>query len=204
MSLYLGDLALASKSPKVAHTHYEQVARIAKSIGQTRFWFDAIIRQAYAAYAQPELPRERVYAILSGASDMARALGDKDAELQVRTHIIYFQIVDHNFLVQGDTFSSLITEAKKMQLLRTPILCWLFRADVSASGAQWGAAREELKQAYRHAAQLGDYAMFIPIARRDCFLKAKLGQPGDPLPGQGYSLGGLLPPEVGALRHAFD
>ena len=55
--------------------------------------------------------------------------------------------------------------------MRTPVLCWLFRADVSAARGELTSAREELRQAYAHAAQLGDYAMFILLARRDYLLQ---------------------------------
>jgi hypothetical protein len=89
---------------------------------------------------------------------------------------------------------------KKMRLARTPVLCWLFRADVSLVRGFLEQARDELKQAYMGAAQLGDYAMFILIARRDYELRKQLGQLGDAHVGAGHALGALVPPEVGKRR----
>ena len=173
---------------------------MAKTIGHTRLWLDALIRKAYLSFDQDD--GDRCYGLLTQAAEMAQAIGDRDAELQVRTHIIYFQLLEHDLTTQGDTFSSLIGMGKKMRLARTPVLCWLFRADVSAARGEFTTAREELRQAYVHASQLGDYALFIPIARRDYALQKALGQLADVTLGQGYALGALTPPEI--VRRRFE
>lgn len=199
--LHLGDLFLAKRSAEEADGHYENVVRIAKSIGHTRLWLDALIRQAYTSF---ELDgAANTYDLLTRAAEMSQAIGDRDAELQVRTHIIYFQLMEHGFEVKGDTFSSLLNMGKKMRLARTPVLCWLFRADVSTARGDWESARDELRQAYNSAGQLGDYALFIMIARRDYMLQAKLGQLGDPHIGAGFAIGALIPPEIGPRREAL-
>ena len=200
--LHLGDLYLARQDAEASAEHFDSVVKIAKSIGHTRLWLDALIRKAYVSF---ELEgAAETYDILTKASEMAQAIGDRDAELQVRTHIIYFQLMEHGFKVKGDTFSSLLSMGRKMYLSRTPALCWLFRADVSTARQNWAEAREELKQAYSAASQLGDYAMFILIARRDYLLQQKLNQLGDPHIGAGWALGGLVPPEIGPRREALS
>ncbi len=196
--LHLGDLYLAMQRTDDAEHHFNQVAEIARGIGHTRLWLDALIRQAYVAFDAEQA--DRSYTVLTKAAEMSQAIGDRDAELQIRTHIIYFQLLEHQFAVKGDTFSSLLAMGKSLRLVRTPVLCWLFRADVSASRGELTSAREELRQAYAHAAQLGDYAMFILLARRDYLLQRELGQLGDPHIGAGYALGALIPPEVGRRR----
>lgn len=199
--LHLGDLFLAKRDATQANQHYESVSRIAKSIGHTRLWLDATIRQAYVSF---ELDGAReTYVLLTKAAEMAQAIGDRDAELQVRTHIIYFQLLEHDFEVKGDTFSSLLNMGKKMKLARTPVLCWLFRADVSTARGDWETARDELRQAYNSAGQLGDYALFIMIARRDYLLQQRLEKLGDPHVGSGFALGALIPPEIGPRRDAL-
>lgn len=198
--LHLGDLFLAEEDFEGAASYYEQVVDVAKTIGHTRLWLDALIRKAYLAFDQ--LDSERCYSLLTQAAEMAQAIGDRDAELQVRTHIIYFQLLEHDLATQGDTFSSLIGMGKKMRLGRTPVLCWLFRADVSAARQDYTTARDELRQAYMHASQLGDYALFILIARRDYALQKAQAQLADVTIGQGYALGALIPPEI--RRRRFD
>ena len=199
--LHLGDLFIAKSQADASRYHYERVIAIAKSIGHTRLWLDALVRLSYVSFELED--GAQTYDALTQAADMAQAIGDRDAELQVRTHIIYFQLAEHDFKVTGDTFSSLLNMGKKMQLARTPVLCWLFRADVSTARARWEEAREELRQAYMHAAQLGDYALFIHIARRDYMLQQKVGQLGDPHIGAGWALGALVPPETGTSRTAL-
>jgi serine/threonine protein kinase/tetratricopeptide (TPR) repeat protein len=196
--LHLGDLYLAMQQEKQASRHYDKVIELAKSIGHTRLWLDALVRQSYVSFDRNDMPN--MYDMLTRAVEMAQAIGDRDAELQVRTHIIYFQLLEHDFEVKGDTFSSILNMGKKMRLARTPVLCWLFRADVSLVRGFLEQARDELKQAYMGAAQLGDYAMFILIARRDYALRKKLGQLGDAHVGAGQALGALVPPEVGKRR----
>jgi tetratricopeptide (TPR) repeat protein len=196
--LHLGDLYLAMQQEKQAARHYDKVIELAKSIGHTRLWLDALVRQSYVSFDRNDMPN--TYDTLTRAVEMAQAIGDRDAELQVRTHIIYFQLLEHDFEVKGDTFSSILNMGKKMRLARTPVLCWLFRADVSLVRGFLEQARDELKQAYMGAAQLGDYAMFILIARRDYELRKQLGQLGDAHVGAGHALGALVPPEVGKRR----
>ena len=197
----MGDLYLAMELAEQANHHYNEVIQISKSIGHTRLWLDALIRLAYVSF---ELDGSReTYELLTKAGEMAQAIGDRDAELQVRSHIVFFQLMEHNFAVKGDTFSSLLNMGKKLKLSRTPVLCWLFRADVSAARKEWATAREELRQAYTCAGQLGDYALFIMIARRDYLLQQRMGNLGDPHVGSGWAIGALIPPEIGARRGAL-
>jgi serine/threonine protein kinase/tetratricopeptide (TPR) repeat protein len=196
--LHLGDLYLAMQQEKQAARHYDKVIELAKSIGHMRLWLDALVRQSYVSFDRGDM--SSTYDTLTRAVEMAQAIGDRDAELQVRTHIIYFQLLEHDFEVKGDTFSSILNMGKKMRLARTPVLCWLFRADVSLVRGFLEQARDELKQAYMGAAQLGDYAMFILIARRDYALRKQLGQLGEAHVGAGHALGALVPPEVGKRR----
>ena len=201
VNLYMGDLYLAMELAEQANHHYNEVIQVSKSIGHTRLWLDALIRLAYVSF---ELDQAReTYELLTKAGEMAQAIGDRDAELQVRSHIVFFQLMEHNFEVKGDTFSSLLNMGKKLKLSRTPVLCWLFRADVSAARKEWATAREELRQAYTCAGQLGDYALFIMIARRDYLLQQRMGNLGDPHVGSGWAIGALIPPEIGSRRSAL-
>lgn len=201
VNLYMGDLYLAMERAQEANLHYNEVIQISKSIGHTRLWLDALIRLAYVSF---ELDTSRdTYELLTKAGEMAQAIGDRDAEFQIRTHIIFFQLMEHDFEVRGDTFSSLLEMGKKLKLARTPVLCWLFRADVSAARKEWATAREELRQAYACAGQLGDYALFIMLARRDYLLQQRLKSLGDPHVGSGWAIGALIPPEIGPRRKAL-
>ena len=196
--LHLGDLFLAEEDFQGALQYYDQVVAVAKAIGHTRLWLDALIRKAYVAFDQRQ--EDQCYSLLTQAAEMAQAIGDRDAELQVRTHIIYFQLLEHDLGAQGDTFSSLLSMGKKMRLTRTPVLCWLFRADVSTARGELTTAREELRQAYVHASQLGDYALFVLIARRDHMIQRALGQVGDARHLRSWALGALIPPEIARRR----
>ncbi len=201
VNLYMGDLYLAMEQAEPANAHFNEVIKISKEIGHTRLWLDALIRLAYVSFELDQA--NQTYELLTKAGEMAQAIGDRDAEFQIRTHIIFFQLMEHNFDVRGDTFSSLLDVSKKLKLSRTPVLCWLFRADVSAARKQWAVARDELRQAYMHAGQLGDYSLFILIARRDYLLQQRLGNLGDPHVGSGWAIGALIPPEIGARRGAL-
>ncbi len=198
--LYLADLYLACQQPTEALGYLDRVVDIAGSIGHTRLKLDALVRIAYVHFDLGD--PEEAYPILIQAADNAQAIGDRDVELQIRAHLIYFQLLEHDFSIQGEAFTMLLSQGKKMRLVRAPAVCWLFRADVSSARGDYTAARDELKQAYACASQLGDYALFIPIARRDYSIQREVGQLGDPHVGAGYSIGGLVPPEV--LRRRFD
>ena len=198
--LYLADLYLACQQPVDARHHLDRVVDLAGSIGHTRIKLDALVRIAYVHFDLGD--SEEAYPILIQAADNAQAIGDRDVELQIRAHLIYFQLLEHDFAIQGEAFTTLLSQGKKMRLVRAPAVCWLFRSDVSSARGDYAAAREELKQAYACASQLGDYALFIPIARRDYSIQREVGQLGDPHVGAGYSIGGLVPPEV--LRRRFE
>lgn len=198
LHLYLGDALLIQDDFDTAREHYAQAAQLAEDIGQTRLWMDALVRAAYVDFDAQQT--DRCYEALAQAAELAQSLGDRDAELQVRTHIIYFQLVEHDLSVRGDTFSSLLHMGRRMKLRRTELLCWLFRADVNAARGEVEQAREELREAYTLAARMGDYALFIAIARRDRHLQRRLGLSAPPEPADGYALGALTPPEIGHRR----
>ena len=87
-------------------------------------------------------------------------------------------------------------------LTRAATLCHLFKADVAASRAEFEHARDLLRAAHVGAAQIGDYALFIPIARRIYLIQKETGELGDPHTGAGWAIGSIIPPEVGIRR--FD
>ena len=191
VQLHLGDLAVARRDFEVANAHFDEVVLMARNIGHTRLWLDGLIRQSFVAFDL--LQTDHSYALLTQAAQVAKAISDRDAELQVRTHLIYFQLLELGLKTNAETFTSLLESALHMNLRRTPILCWLYRADVSAARGQLDDARARLKQAYQGAAMLGDHAVFLMIARREAALG---GLPLSP----GVALGALIPPEVGARR----
>ena len=200
-NLYMGDLHLAMEQASEAEAHYDEVIRISKGIGHTRLWLDALIRLSYVSFELDEA--RQTYELLTKAGEMAQAIGDRDAELQIRAHIVFFQLMEHHFEVKGDTFSSLLEMSQRLKLKRTPVLCWLCRADVSAARGEWERAREELREAYACAGELGDYALFILLARRDALLQRRLGLKVAHQAGSGWAIGALIPPELGPRREAL-
>jgi serine/threonine protein kinase/tetratricopeptide (TPR) repeat protein len=198
--LYTGDLHLARSDHRQATEHYERVIELAKSIGLTQLWISALVRLAYVALDRGD--EQAIYGRLGEALEQAQALQDTDSDLQIRAHIIYTQLLQHGFKAKGDTFSSLLNASAEQDLQRAAALCYLFKADVAAARESWQEARELLRAAHASAAQLGDYALFIPIARRNYLIQKEAGELGDPHVGAGFAIGSLIPPEVGERR--FD
>ena len=198
--LYSGDLELARGDHARAAEHYERTIELAISIGLTRMWIAAVIRLAYV-----ELDRgneQAIYKRLGEALEHAQSLQDVESDLQIRAHIIYTQLLQHGFRAKGDTFSSLLNASAEQNLQRAAAICYMFKADVAAARGQYQDARELLRASHMAAAQLGDYALFIPIARRTYLVQKEMGQLGDPHIGSGWAIGSLIPPEVGVRR--FD
>jgi tetratricopeptide (TPR) repeat protein len=191
VQLHLGDLSMAQGDFEAANCHFDEVVLMARNIGHTRLWLDGLIRQSFVAFDLGQA--EHSYTLLTQAAQVAKAINDRDAELQVRTHLIYFQLLELGLETKAETFTSLLESAVHMNLKRTPILCWLYRADVSIAQGKLDDARARLRQAYDLAAQLGDHAVFLIIARREAVL-------GGLSPNSGVALGALVPPEVGVRR----
>ncbi len=196
--LYLGDLFLARGDHAKARGHYDRVNELSKSVGQIRTGIVALIRHAYVAFDQED--EDTVYARLMEAMEQAQSVSDQESELQIRAHIIYTQLLTHGFKTRGDTFSSLLNSSDELNLNKAAVLCYLFKADVAAARGEFSEARELLRYAQVGAAQIGDYAMVIPIARRNYLLQKEQGQLGDPHIGAGHCIGALIPPEVGVRR----
>jgi tetratricopeptide (TPR) repeat protein len=196
--LYQGDVQLAANDHTLARKYYNEVVDIAETIGQMRLWIDAVTRLSYVELDAGN--EDRVFEELNRAMQQCQALGDHDSELQTRAHIIYIQMLQHGFPRKGDTFSLLLENADESETSATTVLCYLFRSDVEAARGNYGQARDYLRYAHVAAAQLGDFSIFIPIARRTYLLQKELGQLGDPHSGSGFAIGALLPPEVGARR----
>lgn len=196
--LYLGDLFLARSDHAKAKGHYDRVIELAKSVGQIRFGIVGLVRHAYVAFDEGD--ETEVYARLTEAMNQAQSVRDQESELQIRAHIIYTQLLTHGFRARGDTFSSLLNSSDELNLNKAAVLCYLFKADVAAARGEHSEARELLRYAQIGAAQIGDFAMVIPIARRSYLIQRQQEQLGDPHLGAGYAIGALIPPEVGSRR----
>ncbi len=198
--LYSGDLELARGRHDAAIAHFERAIDLSDSIGLTRMHIAALVRLAYV-----ELDRgneQAIYQRLGEALERAQALNDAESDLQIRAHIIYTQLLQHGFRAKGDTFSSLLNASAEQNLQRAAAICYMFKADVAAARGLHQDARDLLRASHMAAAQLGDYALFIPIARRSYLIQKAIGQLGDPHVGGGWAIGSLIPPEVGVRR--FD
>lgn len=198
MHLYTGDLHMARASHEEAVFHYEKAIGLARSIGLTRLWIGALIRLAYVELDRGD--EQAIYARLGEALEKAQALQDAESDLQIRAHIIYTQLLQHGFRAKGDTFSSLLNASAEQGHARAAALCYLFKADVASARGEHQEARDLLRAAHVAAAQLGDYALFIPIARRTYLIQKATNQLGDPHVGAGFAIGSLIPPEVGVRR----
>lgn len=196
--LYMADLKLASDRHDEAREHLELMGDLAERIGLMRLWQASKIRDAYIAFDLGD--EARVFKSLGSALEKAEELGDRESALVARAHIIYVQLLQHGFEAKGDTFSTLLSESADLDLPRASVIAYLFKADVEASRGKWAKAREFLRFSHIGAAQAGDYSLFIPIARRNYLLQKEMGHLGDPHAGAGWSLGAMIPPEVGRRR----
>lgn len=196
--LYLGDVQLIRRDHAAASEHYKLAADVAESVGIRRHWVSAMVRSAYAALDRGD--ESEVFRSLGRALQRSEQLQDKDGEFQAKAHVIYVQLLLYGFPAQGDTFSALLASVEEAGVARANVLCYLFRADVAAARGNWAQARDYLRYAHVGAAQVGDYSLFIPIARRTYIVQKESGQLGDPHAGQGYAIGAMLPPEIGKRR----
>jgi len=159
-----------------------------------------MIRSAYVALDQND--ESEIFRLLGRTLQRSEQIHDLEGEYQVKAHVIYMQLLLYGFPATGDTFSSLLSSVEEAGISRANVLCYVFRSDVAASRGIWAEARDFLRYAHVGAAQVGDYALFIPIARRTYIVQKEVGQLGDPQAGAGYAIGALIPPEVG--RRRFD
>lgn len=196
----MGDLALARQQFGQAIQHFQEVETTAQNLGQTRLRLDASIRRSYLAFDSGAVGD--AYQQLSKTMQMAESTGDAGGELLVRAHVIYLQLLEHDFRTRGATFASLVDKSKDQGLTRARVLCQFFKADVHAARGEFDEARRLLEHSRLGASELGDFSFIIPIARRDHLLGERLGQPGRLAAGRGWALGALIPPEIGQRR--FD
>ncbi|MEZ4458473.1 MAG: hypothetical protein R3E66_01845 [bacterium] len=198
LHVYLGDLQLVRADRPAAGEHYKLAADVAESIGLRKIWVLAMIRLAYAAFDRSD--ESELFRLLGRALQRCEQLHDQEGEYQVRAHVIYAQLLLYGFPLKGETFSALLSSVEEAGITKANVLCYLFRADVAAARGNWAEARDFLRYAHVGAAQIGDYALFIPIARRTYLVQKESGQLGDPHAGAGHAIGAMIPPEVGKRR----
>jgi len=200
VQFHLGDLYLATERPVLADEHYEHVFEVGERVGHRDLAFNALIRRAYAAYDSGDI--DRCFEFLQGAVDYGNETDDRESALVARAHIIHVQLLMCDFDADGEMFSTLLRETDERKLHPSHILCDLFRADVAVSRNAYREAQNLLAKTRRQVAGLGEYGLFIPIARREYLVGKQLGRLDDPHTGSGYALGTLIPPESDG-RH-FD
>ena len=198
----LGDLYLAMGRATIAEEHYRHVFDLGCKIGQRDLAFDSLVRRAYAFFDRQE--SEQCFELLSEAVAFGQDTDDFEHSVVARAHIIYLQLLLHDFKTKGDTFSNLIDDAEQSTTQASSVLCDFFRADVAISRQDYPEAINLLSSARVKAASLGNYALFIPIARREYLVGQQLGQFNDPHLGAGHALGTLIPPETGRRRFSPD
>jgi serine/threonine protein kinase/tetratricopeptide (TPR) repeat protein len=193
--LHIGDLLLARRQLGEALEHFQQVGEIASRIGHTELRLDASIRRAYLSFDAGD--SGAAYEQLGQTMQLAESTGDAAGELQVRAHVIYLQLLEHDFRTRGATFASLIDQSSELGASRARILCQLFKADVHTAHGEHKVATQLLDKARLGAAELRDYALLVPLTRRIRLLAGAAVESPD-----GFGLGGLVAPEVG--RRRFD
>ncbi|MBA2662464.1 MAG: protein kinase [Bradymonadaceae bacterium] len=194
----LGDLYIATQRSQLAGEYFDHVFQLARSVGHIKLAFDSLVRQAYAAFDSND--EELTYDKLSEAAHYAEEVKYADGVHVARAHIIFLQLLDHGFQARGDTFSTLLTVTDDGQATIATVLCDLFRVDVACARGSFEEAHALLGKVRILAANVGDYALFIPIARRDYLIAQTQGRLADPHAGQGVALGASIPPEVGKRR----
>jgi serine/threonine protein kinase/tetratricopeptide (TPR) repeat protein len=191
---HIGDVDLAASRFDLADDHFQKVEETAKAIGHTELWLEASIRRAYVSFDSGD--SGAAYEKLSETMQLAESLGDAGGELRVRAHVIYLQLLEHDFRTSGATFASLVDRSKELDLTRARVLCQLFKSDVHAAHGELEQAKELLEEARLGAAELRDFALLVPITRRVKVLAKSSGQTVD----VGFAIGALVPPEVGKRR----
>lgn len=208
---YLGDICLARMQFSAANFHYEAAADLAQRIGHTELWIDSKIRQAYVAFDSGD--SGDAYAQLSEAIELASSLNNSGAELAVRAHVIYLQLFEHHFSARGETFAPLIAQARAENLRRAEVLCLYFNANVHAARGAIGQAQALVSQVRIGAAELHDYALLVPLERRERDLTRQIWRADSPKDAPAtesmqaqitqIGIGGLIPPITNARRF-FD
>jgi len=193
--LHLGDALLAAGNLDQARQHYEKTSELAGAIGLRRIWVSAMTRQAYVALEMKE--EAEVFRTFGKALQRCEEMQYREGELQIKAHVIYVQLLLYGFPPKGDTFSGLV--GSESDESRVTALAYLFRADVAAARHEYANAMSFLRHAHVGASQLGDYTLFIPIARRLNLVKQAMAQITDPT-APGWALGAMIPPEVGVRR----
>lgn len=158
------------------------------------------MRQAYALYDQDSA--DEAFQLLTEAVAFGEEDDEPEQRIIARAHIIYLQLLLHDFRARGDMFSTLLTETDERQVRSSHVLCDLFRVDVAVSRRALREGAGLLSKTRMHAASIGEYALFIPIGRREYIIGQQLGRLNDPHLGSGYALGALIPPE--AANRRFD
>ncbi len=200
--LLLGDLALATENVPDAIFNYQTNIALAEPIGL----FDAVIRThirlAYTCYFSED--EAGAFESLGEAMLIAQRMGSLDAELQIRAHLIYIQLLLHGFRDRADTFVSLLSESIRQDLCSASTVAYIFKADSEAARGMWREALDFLQHARLSASSVKDYASFVQIERRVSLIRSHMGgstaaRSSRP-PQLGCAIGGLIPPEVGSRR----
>ncbi|QDG51262.1 hypothetical protein FIV42_11075 [Persicimonas caeni] len=194
---HIGDVDLAAGRFGKALEHFLKVEETAKNVGHTELWLEASIRRAYLSFDSGD--SADAYEQLSQTMQLAESLGDAGGELRVRAHVIYLQLLEHDFRTRGATFASLIDKSKERGYTRARVLCQYFKSDVHAAHGEADQALALLAEARMGAAELRDYALLLPIERRVRLLERSLGKAAGEAD-DGFAIGALVPPEVGNRR----
>lgn len=198
--LHMGDVSMARQRYAEAVEHFAEAEQIAGNVGHTELRLSASIRRAYLAFDAGD--SSSAYDQLSQTMQLAEELDFAGGELQVRAHVIFLQLLEHDFRTRGATFALLLERSLDHHLVRSRVICQLFKADVHAAHGELDQAQRLLEKARLGAAELGDHALLVPIARRTNLIHKRLGEPAKKLPADGFGIGALVPPEVG--RRRFD
>jgi serine/threonine protein kinase/tetratricopeptide (TPR) repeat protein len=199
---HIGDVDLAASRFDLAEEHFQKVEETAKAIGHTEFWLEASIRRAYVAFDSGN--NADAYDRLSETMQLAESLDDPGGEMRVRAHVIYLQLLEHDFRTRGVTFASLVDRSKQKNLTRARVLCQLFKSDVHASRAELDESISLLEEARLGAAELRDFALLVPITRRLTVIAQHRNGSDDGHTDTGFAIGALVPPEVGKRRFGMD
>jgi hypothetical protein len=136
---------------------------------------------------------------LGEAMKISERVGNFDAELQIRGHLIYIQLMQHGFRDRADTFLTLLNESAEQELMESATISYIFKADSEAARGLWQNALDFLQKARISAAHVNDYGSFIHIERRMHLIKDSMNGTTSAKP-SGYAIGALIPPEVGSRR----
>ena len=199
VQFHLGDLYLAMGRPRLALDHYRHVFQMGERTGHREMAFDAQVRQGYAYFDAGD--PDECFQALTDAAAYGEDTGDTNRQFIARAHIIYLQLLLHQFKAQGEMFEALLEEDLSSEGgVRRQVVCDLLQVDVAIAREEYRRAGMMLTRARVGAASLEDYALFIPISRREYRLSTQLGQLGDPHSGAGFALGALVPPEARKRR----